>query len=121
MKVEILNQYSQAWNVDDHVQKDVFRTHETLEQLKERLDLDGYVVDGEWTYDGVISCVYGILNDAQGSLTKAVEFNKEPFGKEGYHTLDEILESDLAWVKGYGIVEDKEDFKTKFEDASQKK
>jgi len=32
-----------------------------------------------------------------------------------------VLESDLAWVKGYGIVEDKEDFKNKFEDAAQKK
>lgn len=121
MKVEILNQYTQVWKVDDHTQKDVFRTHETLEQLKEKLNLNGYVTDGDWSYDGVVTCVYSILNDAQGSLTKASEFNKDPFGDEGYHTLNEILESELAWVEDYGIVDDKEDFKTKFEDVAQKK
>src|SRR5690625_6203028 len=121
MKVEILNQYSQVWNVDDHVQKDVFRTNETLEQLKEHLSFNGYVTDGEWKYDGVVTCVYGILNTSQGSLAKVVKFNEKPFGDEGYHTLEEVLESDLAWVKGYGIVEDKEDYNNKFKDAAQKK
>ena len=121
MDIKILNQYTHVWKVDHHVQKDVFRTNETLEQLKERLDLNGYVTDGEWKYDGVVTCVHGILNSSQGSLSKAVEFNKKPFGYEGFHTLEEVLESDLAWVKGYGIVENKEDFKKKFEDAAQKK
>lgn len=121
MEVKILNQFNQTWMVDGHVQKDIFRTHETLEQLKERLDFNGYVTDGEWKYDGVVTCVFGILNTSQRSLSKTVEFNKKPFGKEGYHTLDEILESDLVWVKGYGVIDDKEDFKTKFEDAAQKK
>lgn len=121
MDIKILNQYTQVWEVDNHVQKDVFRTHETLEQLKERLDLNGYVTDGEWKYDGVVTCVHGILNSSQGSLSKVVEFNEKPFGDEGYHTLEEVLESDLAWIEGYGIVDNKEEFKTEFEAATQKK
>lgn len=125
MKVEFLNQYTQVWEVDGHVQKDVFRTHETLEQLKERLDFNGYVTDGEWCYDGVVTCVYGIIADSDGDINRVREFNKKKnhvkFGDKGFHTLNEVLDADLAWIREYGIVEDKEDFKNKFEEAAQKK
>lgn len=125
MKVEFLNQFTQTFEVDGHITVEVFRTHKTLEKLIEALDSDGRVTDGEWRYDGVVTCVYGIIADSDGDINRVREFNKKKnhvkFGKEGYHTLDEILESDLVWVKGYGVIDDKEDFKTKFEGAAQKK
>jgi len=121
MKVEILNQYTQVWEVDEQVQKDVFRTNETLEQLQERLDLEGYVIDGKWEYDGVVAVVSGIIQDAQESVSRVKEFNKKPFGRKGYYTLDEIMNSDLAWVDEYGIVDDKKKFEHEFKVAAQKK
>src|SRR5690625_3781361 len=110
MKVEILNQYTQVWEVDGYETVEVFRTHKTLEHLIEDLSLEGGVVEGKWSDDGQVTVVYAISNDAQGSLAKVKEFNEKPFGKKGYHTLQEILKSDLVWVQGYGIVDDFEKF-----------
>lgn len=125
MKVEFLNQFTQTFEVDGHITVEVFRTHKTLEKLIEALDSDGRVTDGDWSYDGVVACVYGIIADSNGDINRVREFNKKKnhvkFGDKGYHTLNEVLDADLAWIREYGIVEDKEDFKKKFEDAAQKK
>lgn len=127
MQIEILNQYTQTWKVDDHTQTDIFRTRKTLEQLKSQLEDENYVVDGDWSYDGTVATVYSNLVDNPHqnieiirSVAKKLD---SQYGKKDYHTLDEILKSDLAYVKGYGLVTEDEriDFKEKFEVAAQKK
>lgn len=125
MKVEFLNQYKQKWEVDGNKSEEVFRTKKTLDKLIESLELKGHVTDGEWVYEGVVVCVYGITADSEGDIVKVQEFNRKKhkvdFGNKGYHTLGEILEADLIWVKGYGVVYDKNGFKEKFEEVAQKK
>lgn len=123
--VEILNQFKQVWDVNGKEQFDLFRTKETLKDFKERIELEGYIVDGEWEDQGQVVVAYGILADSMNDIGRIQEFNQKKhnsdFGQKGYHTLDEILKSDLAWIRGYGIVEDKNDFENRFKDEAQKK
>lgn len=120
MKISILNQYKQVWEVDgDNSCIDIFRTSKTLMQLKSDLNFNGRVSDGRWEKQGQVSTVYGILANSENDIARIMEFNKKKhhvdFGKRGYHTLDEILEADLVWVRGYGIVDNKDEFKKEFE------
>src|SRR5690625_2495132 len=127
MEIKMMNQYTQTWNVDEHEVTTVYRTQETLQQLQERLNLSGSVYDGKWSYDGVISVAYGILADSNNDINRVQEFNKKKhhvdFGNKGYHTLEEIKQSDLVWIKGYGIVDESniKEFENKFKEAAQKK
>lgn len=120
-----MNQFTQTWYVDDYVQSDVFRTFKTMEQVKYDLKDDGYITDGEWSDDGQVTVVFSnIADNPHGDINRVRTFAKGfkcDFGEKGYHTLDEILEADLAYVKGYGFVEDEEDFKRKFKENAQKK
>src|SRR5690625_1581003 len=101
MKVEILNQFTQKWVVDNTETVEVFRTHKTLDRLKESLDLDVRVIEGDWSDDGVVSCVFGILADGMNDIGRISEFYERKcyvnFGEIGFHTLDEIKKSDLVW------------------------
>lgn len=125
MKVEFLNQYTQVWEVDGHVQKDVVRTHKTLDEVKQDFENKSYITNGDWSYDGVVAVVYGNLVDNPHGKIEVVRTVAKgmscDFGNKGYHALEEVLNSDLAYVVGYGFVEDRNDFKQKFEDVAQKK
>src|SRR5699024_2190292 len=123
MKIEIVNQYKQTYEVDNHKTIEVYRTHKTLEQLKEDIGFHGGVVGGEWEDEGQKTVAFGIIQDSMGDINKVNEFNRKPFGKKDYYTLDEIKNADLVWVKGFGIIDSDNinQFEKEFKVSAQKK
>ena len=123
MIIEIVNQYKQTYEVDGHKKVDVYRTHKTLKQLKEDISFNSGVVDGKWEDEGQKTVVFGIIQDSMGDINKVNEFNRKPFGKKDYYTLDEIKNADLVWVKGFGIIDSDNinQFEKEFKVSAQKK
>lgn len=130
MKVEILNQYRMIVNLEDESFEEVYRTHKTLDTLKEELNpIDKTVSDdADWVDDGQVTAVYSIVADNPfADIDRVKTFRKHglncDFGKRGYHTLDEIKSHDLVSVKGFGIVDESNitEFENEFKVAAQKK
>lgn len=129
LKIEIMNQYRMIVDLEEHGKtEEVFRTFRTLDDFKESLEgtVDDLVSDNaEWIDEGQVMVVFGNLADSLSDVNRVKEFNRKgldcDFGVKGYHTLTEILDADLAYIEGYGLVEDKDAFEIAFKEAAQKK
>ncbi|WP_085521455.1 hypothetical protein [Tuberibacillus sp. Marseille-P3662] len=126
MNVQLLNQYRMVVDMGEYAREEqVFRTSKTLEDLKANINpIDGLVSEGaEWKRDGQRFYVYARVSSSYGDINTVRTFHSsaDAIGTKGMYSLDEIESFDLAWVKGYGYVEDFDDFKEKFEDACEKK
>lgn len=128
MKIEILNQYRAVVSLDEYgKQEKIFRTKLTLTDLKEQLrnsdSIDSLIVDdAEWIDEGQVTCALAICANSNGNINVVQTFYKNAQkGHKTWRTLDEILEHDLAYVEGYGSIENKTEFAEKFRELAQKK
>ena len=126
MDVKLLNQYRMIVDVDKYGKEErVFRTKKTLEDLKTNINsIDGLVSEGaEWKREGQGFFVYARVMNSNGDMNTVRSFHsdKDAIGYKGMYSIDEIEQYDMAWVKGYGYVEDFKDFKREFELSCEKK
>lgn len=126
MQVKLLNQYRMIVDVDEYGKEEqVFRTQKTLEGLKENINpIDGLVSESaEWKREGQGFFVYARVLNSNGNINTVRSFhkNEDAIGEKGMYSIDELEQYDMIWAKGYGYVEDFNDFKREFEAACEKK
>lgn len=130
MRIEMLNQYRATVDLEEHGKESkVYRVPLTLEQLKQSLNpVDELIKDSAvWTYEGSGMFVYARTLNAQGNTNLVRTFFKKgsDLGGWEWYSIDELQElhgkEHLIYVKGYGEVEDFDDFKQAYEDAATKK
>lgn len=130
MKIEFLNEYKATVDLDEYgKESEVFRVPLTLEQLKENLNpVDSLIKDAAvWTYEGSGMFVYARTFNAQGDINLVRSFYKKDSDLGGWewYSIEELTELNkkdyLIDVKGYGEVDDFDEFKKAYEDAATKK
>lgn len=130
MRIELLNEYKATVDLDEYGKRSkVYRVPLTLEQLKENLSpVDELIKDSAtWTYEGSGMFVYARTLNAQGDINLVRSFFKKgsDLGGWGYYSIEELQDfhekDHLIYVKGYGEVDNFNEFKKTYEDAVTKK